>query len=138
MGYCIGQSGGVFGIPARHVESALEAVCNANPCYPRQHTIQSIQDEIEDYQFLPAISKLKKIILKGWGFKLNTDEDGDVVGVQWEWEKLQSETDNWMKAVAPFVPAGCFIEMVGEDGDKWRYMFDGLTVKEVHPKLVWE
>ena len=40
-------------------------------------------------------------------------------------------------AIAPYVEAGSYIEMYGEDGDKWRYVFDGKTVKEVYPKVEW-
>jgi len=137
MGYNVYMNGGMFGIPAKHIDSALNAVCKAIPTY-EQDSIESIKDEIEDFDFLPSTSKLRHLVHKGWGFKLRVDGVGDVVGVNWEWEKLQSSIVNWLHAVAPFVPAGCYVEMLGEDGERWRYVFDGEKMTEKYPKIVWE
>ena len=30
------------------------------------------------------------------------------------------------------------IEYLGEDGDRFRYVFNGETCKEVYPKIEWE
>ena len=42
------------------------------------------------------------------------------------------------KAIAPFVEAGGCIEMEGEDGLQWRWLFDGKTCTEQYAKTVWE
>lgn len=40
-------------------------------------------------------------------------------------------------AIAPFVRAGDYIEMDGEDGARWRWVFDGATCHEVTPHVTW-
>lgn len=34
----------------------------------------------------------------------------------------------FLRAIAPAVPAGQYIVMESDDGDHWRYLFDGQTV----------
>lgn len=41
-------------------------------------------------------------------------------------------------AIAPYVEAGSYIEMQGEDGAIWRWIFDGKTCREVTAKIVFE
>jgi hypothetical protein len=31
-----------------------------------------------------------------------------------------------------------YIEMYGEDGDKWRWIFKNGKCEEVYPKVIWE
>ena len=34
------------------------------------------------------------------------------------------------RAIAPYVGKGSYIEMAGEDGERWRWYFDGKTCKQ--------
>lgn len=40
--------------------------------------------------------------------------------------------------IAPYVEAGNYIEMLGEDGQIWRWIFDGKTCREVTAKIIFE
>ena len=39
--------------------------------------------------------------------------------------------------IAPFVEDGSYIEMLGEDGDKWRWIFKDGKCNEKYPKVEW-
>ena len=77
----------------------------------------------------------------GWGLisRPPSDEDptaGDVTGIHFEAEKMGDE-ETLFAAVAPYVEPGSYIEMLGEDGDRWRWAFDGRTCKEIHAETRW-
>jgi sugar O-acyltransferase (sialic acid O-acetyltransferase NeuD family) len=42
------------------------------------------------------------------------------------------------QSIAKFVQDGTYIEMVGEDGDKWRWLFKNGICKEIYPIITWE
>lgn len=66
----------------------------------------------------------------GWSVEIDDLAGGDLVGIRFEAEKIGDE-DKLFGALAPFVQAGSFIEMRGEDGEAWRWVFDGQTCAEV-------
>ncbi len=67
---------------------------------------------------------------------LDLDADGDVVGIDFVGEKL-GDDEQAFSAIAPWVKHGSFIEMVGEDGDRWRWVFEDDAVKWVDPEISW-
>ena len=71
----------------------------------------------------------------GWILEFD-NATGDVVGISFESEKIGDE-QIFFSAIAPYVTKGSFIEMCGEDGERWRWVFDGKTMKEVYPKVLW-
>lgn len=50
-------------------------------------------------------------------------------------EKL-GDDDEIFTLIAPYISDG-YIELVGEDGDKWRYVFEDGKFEEKHPKAEW-
>lgn len=69
-----------------------------------------------------------------WRYPVTVDDKGNVIGIDFEGEKLGDEDHLW-KAIAPFVTPDSYIEMSGEDGDFWRWYFDGSTVVEQAGKV---
>lgn len=41
------------------------------------------------------------------------------------------------RCFAPVVPEGGYVEMVGEDDDRWRYVFANQQVTQKSPKVSW-
>jgi hypothetical protein len=64
-------------------------------------------------------------------------ETGDITGLEFTGEKY-GDCPLLFTTLAPYIEAGSVIEYHGEDGDKWRYVFDGKTIKVTKPKVVWE
>jgi hypothetical protein len=52
--------------------------------------------------------------------------DGDIAGVEFMGSGAD-QSDLLFESIAPAVTAGSFIEMTGEDGAVWRWVFDGST-----------
>jgi len=44
----------------------------------------------------------------------------------------------FFEVLAPFVSYGSYIEMRGEDGKMWRWIFNGTECEEIKPKIIWE
>ena len=68
---------------------------------------------------------------------LDVNSDGDVDGIQFEGEKAGGDELHYFGLIAPYVEKGSFIEMMGEDGSRWRWVFDGETCEEISPKVEW-
>jgi hypothetical protein len=67
-----------------------------------------------------------------WGYPVKTNEDGDIIKINCDSEKLGSE-EELFKSIAPFVLAGSFIHMSDDHGG-FRWTFDGATCKRQSPK----
>jgi len=52
-------------------------------------------------------------------------------------EKLRNSAWDALFTIAPYVKAGGYIEMRGENGALWRWYFDGATVHELRPTITW-
>lgn len=127
MGYCIQQVDSSFKILRANQEAAFKAA-------------KAMPDR--DYHWVKRgwTKGLRDIfaMLEHWGYEPQLDDDtGDITDVAFQHEKLGDELELF-KAIAPFVEAGSFLEMSGEDGGRWRWVFDGKTCKEVYAKMTWE
>ncbi len=68
---------------------------------------------------------------------IEEDEDGNVVSINFEGEKAGDEM-KFFGAIAEYVDDGCFIEMYGEDGSRWRWVFAKGKVEEKSAKTSWD
>lgn len=60
--------------------------------------------------------------LKDFPYRFDLDHDGNIIGVSFIGHKLSDEFTALQKA-APYVRNGSYIEMHGEDGDHWKWIF---------------
>ena len=65
------------------------------------------------------------------------EKDQDRYGIDFFGEKYDGCEEQFFKAIAPHINDG-YLEYIGEDGDKWRYIFKNGECKEVYPKIIWE
>jgi hypothetical protein len=81
------------------------------------------------------LAKTLEVAFEAWRYEAHADEKtGDVVGISFNGEKLGDDPVLW-RAVAPFVEHGSYLQMAGEDGMVWRWVFNNGKMEEVHP--VW-
>ena len=73
---------------------------------------------------------------KAWRWFVEFDTCDNIINISFEGEKYGDDLI-FFKVIAPYVEAGSYIQMQGEDGEMWRWVFDGKTVKEVKPKIAW-
>jgi hypothetical protein len=82
-----------------------------------------------------ALAKTLEVALRAWRWDAEVDDaTGDIHSLEFTGEKLGDDSALW-DAVAPFVEHGSYLQMAGEDGMEWRWVFNNGKMKEVHP--VW-
>lgn len=95
----------------------------------------------KDYSWVGSASteaaKTLTEMLDAWRWELIKNDNGDFVSIQFQGEKL-GDDEVMFKAIAPFVEAGSWIEMDGEEQAIWRWVFDGKTVVENHGEVVFK
>jgi len=69
----------------------------------------------------------------------NYDNCGNIINLEYDApDKKLGDECIWMDAIAPFIESGSFIEILGEDGEMWRWVFNDGKMKEIYPKISWE
>lgn len=135
MGYCMRMRDGRFAIKAEHKGRALQLARGLLG----QETISDASGphfSWVDRDRMAAAATIEEM-LREWRWEPEVDDDGSIVGVEFEGEKLGDDMRLW-EAIAPAVAEGSFIEMVGEDGEHWRWVFLGGTCVEQHGSVTYE
>ena len=136
MGYCMEQQGSSFTIKPSNVAGALASI----KALAGKETISDSSGRhfswVETSEFLEAETLSQA--MGAWLWMLDTDEEtGGVQDVNFEGEKIGDEAALF-GAIAPFVEPGSYIEMHGEDGSIWRWIFDGKTCTEKTATVSWD
>ena len=58
------------------------------------------------------------------------DDAGDIYGTMFNGEKYTGSEITFLNAIAPYVREGSYIEMQGEEGERWKWYFDGKECTE--------
>ena len=127
MGYCMNLCECDFFIEAKNKKKALKGL---KELAKKEKNLSWVCNDviIESMDLEEALEEIR--------FEAELDEKKNVVGLDFTGEKLGQETKIF-NAMAQFVKAGSYIQMYGEDGDKWRWVFDGKECKWVNPILTW-
>jgi len=75
-------------------------------------------------------------VLDCWSYQATLDAKGNIVGLEFLGEKLLEQPILW-DAVAPLVREGSYLEMLGEDGARWRWVFKDEKMVEVFATISW-
>jgi hypothetical protein len=89
--------------------------------------IQKSKDGLADKEKIERV--LEKIVEK-------IPSDQDIIGIDFTGECAGAEKELF-NAIAPYVEKDSWIEMSGEEGEVWRYVFDGEKCFEKSPKIEW-
>jgi len=128
MGYCMDQVDSSFLLKEENQRAAYKAVK------------EQMSDKSYSWVSAGWFKGLRDIyaVLEEWGYQPKlSEETGDIIDLTFSGEKIGQELELF-NVIAPFVEKGSFLEMSGEEGSVWRWVFDGTTCKEVYPKVSWE
>jgi len=128
MGYVMWQQETVFRIPADKKKAALTALKK----WAKEVGNVSWTDSDRIIQ-----ARTLELALFELAWEAEVDEDYNIVRVVFQAEKLGDEPQ-FFGVLGPFVDPGSFIEMRGEDGERWRWTFDGSTMRESKARVSWE
>ena len=81
--------------------------------------VGKVEQPLEDFCFIPE-----------------TDGKGNITDLDFTGEKLWDH-DEMFKEIAPYVEDGSYIEMHGEDGSMWRWVFKNGVCHEIDPVITW-
>ena len=127
MSYSIGQGASEFKVSAKNAKGALVVLKAA---VEKRNFAWVSKNEV-----LKATNLDDALHAFGWSF-LYTSPEGDYEGIECNNEKLGDE-DALFAMLAPFVEANGYIEMSGEDFDRWRWVFDGMTCETQYAETTW-
>ncbi len=69
--------------------------------------------------------QLQEVFYDQYDMELTWEDGKGVVGVSLDCEKVLSSGDQLMEDLGPYVDAGCYVQVATDDGDTFRYTFDG-------------
>jgi len=119
MGYNFNTVYSVFSIAKQDKDKAAKAISEL----PRQPIRERLLT-LEEY-----------MTYEGWELEID-ESTGDVYSIYWTADKVRGQFD-LLKAIAPFVTKGSYIQCVGESGDLWQWYFDGATCYAQTPEIIW-
>lgn len=118
MGYCAKQVAGEFFMSGEHRRAAYDDLAQAIlDC----RGVDTLKNQFETFC---------------WSIR-SVGEGGDITRLWFVGEKWRDQ-DEPLKVIAPFVKHGSFVEMLGEDGERWRLTFWNGTLVEQKCRLVWD
>ena len=133
MGYCMNQRDSDVRIKAENVAAALAAILRMYE-----------PDESGGYQTYSWIDRSSvqnsttlREALRAWRWQAYERENGDIYDFVFDGEKLGNDMELF-RAIAPFVEHGSYIEMVGEDDSRWRWVFWRGGLREEYPEIIWK
>ena len=89
----------------------------------------------EDY---PSECPTWQSILKRLGFEFDEDAVDDEGFTMMFYDNKCGDEEHFFKALAPCIADGSYINWRGEDGDLWRWEFEGGTMRTRRGGVVWE
>ena len=145
MGYCISKNKSKFAIRAGDVPSAFKALqdlgVGQNDDRAHGASFEHGRQTARWFSWMngcdPSSWKSISDAMSDWRYPVTLDETGSVVSIDFDGEKIGDE-NVMFAAIAPFVAKGSFLELQGEDGALWRWVFDGKAMREVQAKISWE
>lgn len=139
MGYCINVDGWNFFIEAGKKADAL-AACKT--LVERTELMGGGDNKGNrwfswvDTDTLRAAETLEDF-MEEWRYTPSVDENGNIEYLTFEGEKWGDET-HLFKALGPYVRKDSYLEFRGEDGEMWRFIFDGEKMIEQQAIITWE
>lgn len=140
MGYCMTQRDNDFRISSENARAAKKMFKEAYKNAPERRSWSDPTPQVP----LSWISKQEVLssntfseLMRKLRWEVEMDDEENVVGIEFYGEKL-GDDEQLFGMLAPFVEPGCFIEMQGEDGTLWRWVFDGKSCEEKSAIISWE
>jgi len=76
---------------------------------------------VNQQQIRSARSLATALLACGW--RVKADDEENIVGISWEWGKAGDDLKIF-QAIAPWVRSGSYVEMLGDGGYHWRWVFN--------------
>ena len=134
MGYCMSMREQDFFVPVENLPAMVEAI----HALSGKETIGDSSGRHFSWvdQNFHTITDPKRL-LDAWRWDAVFNDNGDIDTIYFGGEKL-GDDEVLFTAIGHLVKAGSYIEMQGEDGCLWRWVFDGKSMTEQSATITWE
>ena len=146
MGYLIDQIDSNFHIGAEHLDRILKEVlllitpdakekngAGGSIWRGKNIPIEKHYAWVDEERALNA--KTFKEVAEAFRWDMWVDDAGDVYNIMFRGEKYGGDEMVFLNVLAPYVQKDSYIEMRGEEGELWKWYFDGETCKEHHANV---
>jgi hypothetical protein len=132
MGYCIEIQGQRIRIKQENFQPAFEALkaVEAGGWTNSPEAAASLEDLLFRWRWQPRLLLEKDPPVKG-------SKVGDIVYLEFLGEKL-AEDEEMFRAIAQWIEPDCFVEIYGEDGQLWRWVFNGVKMYQTECIMDWD
>jgi hypothetical protein len=138
MGYYVSNPESHIVIKSENVPAALAAI--------KQMYDPEDEDEEKEGAKAPSFAWVSQDTVKAaedledaldeWRWDSSFNSDGDLISVGFSGEKLGDDEDLWHN-LAHLVEHGSYIEMLGEDDTRWRWVFWRGELHTEYPHITW-
>jgi hypothetical protein len=129
MGYYINSVGCDFTMKKANSDAALKAIKDLFSQHEYCAGWVDTKTVLDSKTFEDALSEA--------GFDVDS-RDNNYFYIQFNGEKYSGDEKEVLNAISPFVKDGSYIEMIGEEGERWRWIFHKNGVEEKYAKIVWD
>lgn len=143
MGYYVEQTDSRFLLKAGYKQDALKALKAYPKKYPESmsggsYSSGGLRQSWWAWVDMKALHKATTLeeALQEARWDTETDPEGNIVEISLNGEKAGDEY-HALKAIAPWVNGGSYIEMRGESGEQWRWCFENGRVREDWADILW-
>lgn len=143
MGYYMSQQSAKFTISKKNFDAALAAI-KALASTPERmgggrYNAGKMEEKWYSWVDMKELADAKTLpeAIKAWRWTGFVEPDGDLTEINFDGENLGDDVI-LLEAIAPFVKAGSYIEMEGDEGCHWKWCFDGKTMTEKTGQVVYE
>jgi len=133
-----------FFIGKRNFKKCLETIKKLNPNLGSAGSLVagvSVKTKITNYFVWVNKDFSKRDNLEecfnDWRWQILTDQNGNIFDIFFEGERLGDDIILF-EAIAPYVRKGSFIEMNGEEGERFKWIFDGKECIRKYAKITYE
>ena len=143
MGYCMSQEHAEFTIAKSKHEPALKKLKElmkrtdlmSGMSYDGRGGREKFFSWVSTEDVLSASSLADAMEAFRW--PVEHDGEGNITAICFAGEKL-GDDEHFFGSLAEFVDDGSFIEMHGEEGSMWRWVFSGGKVAKKHARVSWD
>lgn len=130
MGYYVNVNGGTFNFDKGATDKIIKAIKDGIK------TKKITQESYVDFNTVLEAESIEDV-LGEFRFELCLNKDDRYEIDYFSGEKFGGYEESLFKCIAPYVNDG-YIEYLGEDGERWRYIFKNGRCREVYPEIIWE
>ena len=147
MGYLINQLDNYFYMEKETFDDALKVTKALLTFEAKEHhgpigyVSQGGQITSRHYGFVQEGNVLRadnfKAAAEAFRWDMWIDDEGDIYSTTFNGEKYTGSEITFLNAIAPYVREDSYIEMQGEEGEMWKWYFNGMECMEYQAQIIY-